>query len=299
VVVGLVVAVGVLPAGAAVPGSNGRLAVVRLLPDDGFGVTTMEADGSDPRRVFTLAGSGDNILDIDWSPDASRIAVNPCCGKSVPHSIVSIAADGSDPRDLLRRAGHPAWSPNGSRLAFERYGRDDRGDFHSWIFLADADGSNLVQLTGDRSPRAFSPAWSPDGSSIAFSRIDAGTLAIKPLGGGAPAIVELPERVIWAEHLEWSPDGSMLSFVGNTCYGDCAEIWTLDVDAGAFAQLTRTPTAVETDADWSPDGSTIVYVRWDDPGFASSDLWFMDPDGTDKRSVETRRLEFVVDWGVA
>ena len=53
----------------------------------------------------------------------------------------------------------PAYSPDGARIAF-RSSRSGAG-----IFLMDADGSNVSQLTQD----GFNPAWSPDGSELALN----------------------------------------------------------------------------------------------------------------------------------
>lgn len=57
---------------------------------------------------------------------------------------------------------NPAWSPDGSRIAFARA---DGGDPRIWAM--DADGSDPSPLTAD-TLAATMPAWSPDGSRIAF-----------------------------------------------------------------------------------------------------------------------------------
>ena len=58
----------------------------------------------------------------------------------------------------------PAWSPDGSKIAF----RTDR-DGDREIYLMNADGSDKVNLTNDPAFDGLNPgAWSPDGSKIAF-----------------------------------------------------------------------------------------------------------------------------------
>ena len=60
----------------------------------------------------------------------------------------------------------PIWSPDGSRIAFERTTASGRG-----IWIMAADGSGLTRLTNPPRPdRDHSVAWSPDGSSLLFSR---------------------------------------------------------------------------------------------------------------------------------
>jgi WD40 repeat protein len=63
----------------------------------------------------------------------------------------------------------PAWSPDGTRIAFNS---DRDGD--SEIYVMDADGSDVLQLTFndglDPLPHDEGPAWSPDGRLIAYTR---------------------------------------------------------------------------------------------------------------------------------
>ena len=51
----------------------------------------------------------------------------------------------------------PSWSPDGTRIAFNR-------DHH--IYVMDSDGRNLIELTG-----GSEPSWSPDGAKIAFTSL--------------------------------------------------------------------------------------------------------------------------------
>jgi Tol biopolymer transport system component len=58
----------------------------------------------------------------------------------------------------------PAWSPDGSKIAFES---DRAGDYAVWVM--NADGTNPIRLT-DPSPRSGAPSWSSDGTRIAFEQ---------------------------------------------------------------------------------------------------------------------------------
>lgn len=102
--------------------------------------------------------------------------------------VYSVAADGSNIRPLLSGPEHrmqAVLSPDGSRIAF--VGEDRNGAcYDTNIYVADADGSNAVRLTGDPGdlshcrdqdqPNTISgvgqsdmePAWSPNGQQIAW-----------------------------------------------------------------------------------------------------------------------------------
>jgi Tol biopolymer transport system component len=62
---------------------------------------------------------------------------------------------------------YPAWSPDGTRIAFMG-GPDGPTEYDIWVM--NADGSNPVQLTDSPGPDWW-PAWSPDGTRIAFASV--------------------------------------------------------------------------------------------------------------------------------
>ena len=116
--------------------------------------------------------------DPDWSPDGLRIAftshaVTDNHLNSVTAEIYVRNADGSGDPNRLTFNGYeergPAWSNDGTRIAFmcRIVGLDGALDFE--ICVMNADGSDLRQLT-DNTMFEGTPAWSPDDTKIAFSR---------------------------------------------------------------------------------------------------------------------------------
>jgi len=78
-------------------------------------------------------------------------------------------ADGSGVTRLTNDPGQdiePAWSPDGSQLAFSSTRRGSRD-----IWLMNADGSNLSLTVAGSAASAVSPAWSPDGAQIVFASL--------------------------------------------------------------------------------------------------------------------------------
>lgn len=63
----------------------------------------------------------------------------------------------------------PRWSPDGSKIAFASL-RNAQHKYNYNIYVVNADGSGLTQLTNDNNVHV-SPVWSPDGKTIAFSTL--------------------------------------------------------------------------------------------------------------------------------
>ena len=115
-------------------------------------------------------------------------------------------ADGGHPVNLTRNDAYdsaPAWSPDGRRIAFE----SDREGGVSHLFVMNADGSGVEQLTDSPAPWVYSPAWSPDGSSIACVSGGGDLWGIHSLELGSGALVLISRGGQKGTRPSWSPDG--------------------------------------------------------------------------------------------
>ena len=117
-------------------------------------------------------------------------------------------ADGSGLTKLAEDGesmSHPAWSPDGRRIAFARDEDYGPGPGPVRIYTISPDGTDLREViefrTGDY-PWSQSLSWSPDGSEIwlGSSVIAADGSAIRMLPEGPPGFSA------------WSPDGSRVAF---------------------------------------------------------------------------------------
>ena len=129
-------------------------------------IATMTTDGR--RHRFVVDGRNGHP---DWSPDGREIAFTASHAQSVgppgtsaeSGEIRIVRADGSArPGPVLAAGVRPAWSPDGTRIAFQAE-RDGNVD----VYVMDVDGGNVTRLTDDPAPDS-EPTWSPDGTRIAF-----------------------------------------------------------------------------------------------------------------------------------
>jgi WD40 repeat protein len=140
------------------------------------------------------------------------------------------------------RLEDPAWSPDGTRVAFAGPGG---------LVVSSLDGSAPVQLTQDR--HDADPSWSRDGTTVAFTR--AGALYAVDVRVGQPR--RLTTGRGRSEEPAWSPDGTQLAFA--SLRGGNWDIFTRDA-AGREHRLTRGKAAEGFPA-WSPDGRWIAFDR--------------------------------------
>ncbi|MCC0100273.1 protein kinase [Streptomyces flavotricini] len=206
-------------------------AFTRSTPE-GTAVWTANADGSNARRIASIAGGR-----VSWSPDGSQLAVLRM-KDGVQQLFVVGVADGAA-RQLTSGGSQvedPAWSPDGKSIAVCL-----QTDPENWqIHVVDPTAPNRAPKQVTRLPHAaHDPVWSPDGATFAYT---AGTY-----GKGTQGDIHLVdsdggndrELIATSAHEmdpTWSVDGTWVAFVRGPY--EQPVIWAVRADKTGERTLT-------------------------------------------------------------
>lgn len=222
---------------AWMPDGSGLIFVSRTM---GSPIGLVQTIGQRPDRTAFLAAAGNPSLLAEWpavSPDGKTMAMSLMnidvfqtgwrTSRSFGHfgralglsdligTGVTVLGDGTS----------PAWSPDGKRIAFSRTTHG-----HAHLFVADADGKNLQQIT-DGLGDDLAPSWSPHGRSLAFCSAhgrdhftQANLFAVRADGSG---LVQLTEGDRLVGRPTWAKDGFVYFHANVT---DQFHIWRIRVE---------------------------------------------------------------------
>lgn len=234
-----------------------------------------------PTAVPTAIGGGGGKIAFSSERDGSS-------------EIYVVNADGSGLSPLANEITpkfNPAWSPDGSKIAF---GTSDGGDTAS-IYIMNADGSSPVKIIDTTEISVYYPAnmdlrflagccsisWSPDGTKILLRIVyfkgccsqDGNLYLINADGSN---LIHVSAYDSYSNPV-WSPDSQKILFEGN-----CRElaICVMDADGTNLTKLAQKHK--NRNPIWSPDGKKIAFStgRGD-----NSEIHVMNADGSDLTSI--------------
>jgi Tol biopolymer transport system component len=209
--------------------------VVGPSPGIGLGNPTISADGR--RIVYTALRTLSNL----WSVPISSESGDP----TGPPAQFS--------RDTSQRNNLAQFSPDGKKIAITRWRIGSSAD----IWVADADGKNLVQVTNNPATDS-QPSWLPGATRIAFLSDRAANnhpmlWTIELATGKEEPYFDLGDNVQYA-HV--SPDGKRVAF--NLVKNGVMNVWLANVSDGKKTQLTFDKELAGFPC-WSPDGKWLAF----------------------------------------
>jgi len=148
-------------------------------------------------------------------------------------------------------ASDPAFSPDGSRVAFVSL-RDGNAE----IYVMNADGSGSTRLTNDPLSDGR-PSFTPDAQTIVFhSSRTAGKQQIWSVNVDGTGLTQLTRDSVNAAPTV-SPDGQTIAYVSTR--NKDSEIWLMGKDGTNQRQFTRAPQSRESEPRFLRDG-TLAYL---------------------------------------
>jgi TolB protein len=208
----------------------------------------------------------------------------------------------------------PAWSPDGTQLAFSA---DTDADLQPELYLISANGAGGRRISGGSSGYR-SPGWSADGTSLVFVlgfgqiyRMDTDGGNERRLGAGflpslsadaqwllysaeststldadiyreriaTHEIINLTNNTSNEWGARWSPDGTQIAF--SALRGGRTRVYVMDANGGSLRAVTDTG-GNDNDPAWSPDGTQIAFASEVD---GAKQLYVVDADGGNLRRV--------------
>jgi len=248
-------------ANAAFPGTGGMIVFASNQPAP---ATAPAEEQSVDFEIYSMQADGTQLTQLTDN-------------SIVPPSEEGDDAEGEVP--VLINDLDPAVSPDGKTIAFTSNRPAADGSTDNEIYLMDLDGTDVRQVTDQKSgpPQGNAEhelAWSPDGAKLVFRRGDGvkADLYIRDLATKQEQKLNTPPSTgqIGPEGSPaWSPDGKTIAFTKGK--GPAAGVWTYDVASGLLNELANQGEVSEGYPNWSPDGKYVLFTRGDDS--AGSAIW--------------------------
>jgi Tol biopolymer transport system component len=243
----LLASFGSMPAQAAFSGTNGQI-VFTSYPWGNSGYWDIYAMSSDGTDRKKLTNDPAWDGDPVFSPDGTKIAF--ATNRNGNYEIYVMNADGTAEKRLTNNPDEdrqPAFSPDGKRIAFTRVVENSYYTYNSEVYIMNLDGTGEKRLTNSLGGDDF-PTFSPDGTEIAFRSCRNGNSEIYAIDSNGDNPVNLTKSSAWDGQPDFSADGTKIAFASQP--------------GGAAGRCTFSD-------------------------FTSSDIYVMNPDGTEQKRLTT------------
>ncbi|MCC9138437.1 amidohydrolase family protein [Pontibacter silvestris] len=217
--------------------------LIHMCSVSAFAFSPTSSPLDDSIRVTLTEGTN---MAIDLSPDKKTIVMD------LQGTIWAMPVGGGDAKaltDALGDSRQPAWSPDGSRVAFHSY-RD--GNYHIWT--VNKNGTGLEQITtgiyDDREPH-----WSPDGKSLVFSSDRGGNYDVWQIELASGNLKQLTDNPANDYYPAFAADGKQIAFVSERT--EAPGIYALSLEGKE--QLLIPSESKLAAPSWHPNNSQVLY----------------------------------------
>jgi len=264
---------------------DGRYIAFRRVSSPGItDIYVVPVQGGEPHRI-----TFDNTFvgDLTWGPDNKSIIFSSSRLGTAGLWRVPAAGGRIEPIAIAGpRAGSPAVSPQGNRLAYAS------GDLHGEIWQ--------MELNKPGKPRArapFSSSWgedgphfSPDGKKIVYYSSRSGTyFELWTVNSDGSNPVQLTSFSVLSGTPRWSPDGRYIVF--DSRRGTRSQIFVMAGDGGPARQVTSGDFENSV-PNWSRDGEWIYFGSNRNDGWQ---LWKVSSAGGDPIRVTKNHGFFAIE----
>ncbi|HEV2182489.1 MAG TPA: protein kinase [Candidatus Acidoferrales bacterium] len=266
------------------------------LSADGKSLATVQAKVT--RELDLLRGSGSQesapsqalaqeqpINGFNWAADGALLLEEK-------NQIVKIGADGSARRMLINGssalASGAAACVNGRYIVFVAFSGNSNARN---IWRADADGSNLVQLTNEKN--ATEPVCAPDGKQVYYLDAAADQLMRVPIDGGHAEVVQgssIPNGIYAGGAPTVSGDGKLVAFLASVTNPETRKGKQKVAIVSVVSGVSSPQRLLEPNANiagppgpqFTPDGKALAYVVREN---GVDNVWVHPLDGSKGRQI--------------
>lgn len=173
----------------------------------------------------------------------------------------------------------PWFSSDGTRIAFEEDVPTD--STAGRLFVADADGSNVAEVTPKPISHLQNWDFSTDGRSVVVTAADSGLGSISVAASDGSGVQRLSLGTLSAGNATFRPGGSDILFIGTDPFG-AQGLYLIGSDGNHLRTIVPTVVGENFFGDpvWSPDGSHVAFVLSD---ANKTHIHIVDPNGKQDR----------------
>lgn len=230
---------------------------------------------SDPKTIaHSLAN--DIVQTLTGLPGIFQTKIAMSCDRTGKKEIYIMDFDGTNVKQVTRHrsiAFAPAWSPDGTRIAYSLFTRHKDNTKNIDLYEFDFTTATIRLLSNRRGINSGA-AYSPNGRQIALTMSFRGNPEIFLLDPSTNEVTKVTESFGFDVDPNWSPDGKQIVFVSSR--SGVPMVFKMNADGTNVQRLTFAGKYNATPS-WSLQNNKIAFAGWLDKHF---DIFMMNPDGT-------------------